>query len=184
MDPAVQLGIRKTVTYCEDVLRDMRALEAPVRYVTVAAVLDNPWHGKGFVEDLSPEVRRLAPALGRYLAGIGVDLMGGARSVQAFGKAAMVGLGGEYEHANALIHTTLFGDECRAGVAGSSWMVGNQKLCGVGDTLEVPLAHKDEPKNQNFYHTIHVRIHDAPRPDDLVVALGLASGPRPHARLV
>jgi hypothetical protein len=176
-------GIRKIAGFQEEVLRDLRTLGAPFRHVIVAAVMDNPWHGKGFVEDLSPIVREMAGPLGRLLARKAVQLLGGADAVQAFGKAAMVGLEGEYEHANALIHTTLFGDECRKAAGGSAWMVGNQKICPTGSILELPMAHKTDAKLQNYYHTISLYIPDAPRAHELVVAVGMASGPRPHGRL-
>jgi hypothetical protein len=179
----MKLQLRKVVTFAEEVSFDMRALPRPFRSVVVAAVMANPWAGKGFVEDLSPVIGAIAAPLGKLLAPKAVEALGGPGAVEAFGKAAMVGLGGEYEHANALIHTTLFGDECRRAAGGSAWMVGNQKICPAGGVLEVPMAHKTDGKLQNYYHTAHLYIHDAPRPDELVVAVGMASGPRPHARL-
>jgi hypothetical protein len=179
----MSLAIRKIVAFQEEIAFDARPLPARFRHVAVAAVMANPWHGKGFVADLSPVVRELAAPLGRILAAKAVEIMGGPDAVQAFGKAAMVGLEGEYEHANALIHTTLFGDECRSAVGGTAWMVGNQKICATGSVLELPMAHKTDGKLQNYYHTAHLYIHDAPRADELVVAVGMASGPRPNGRL-
>ena len=179
----MSLGIRKIAAFQEDVAFDSRPLPARFRHVGVAAVMTNPWHGKGFVADLSPVIHELAAPLGKILAAKAVEIMGGPDAVQAFGKAAMVGLEGEYEHANALIHTTLFGDECRSAVGGSAWMAGNQKICAAGSVLELPMAHKIDAKQQNFYHTTHLYIHDAPRVDELVVAVGMASGARPNGRL-
>ena len=177
------LEIRKIATFQEEVMHDLLPLATPFRHVVVAAVMRNPWHGKGFVKDLSPQIKELAAPLGKLLAKRAVELLGGAAAVAAFGKAAMVGLDGEYEHANALIHTTLFGDECRAAIDGTSWMVGNQKICPAGSALELPMAHKHDAKLQNYYHTIHLHLHDAPRGDELVVAVGMASGIRPNGRL-
>lgn len=179
----MNLGIRKIVAFQEDVEFDLRPLPVPFKHVVVAAVMTNPWHGKGFVADLSPIVREFAAPIGRRLATKAVEILGGGDAVQAFGKAAMVGIEGEYEHANALIHTTLFGDECRNAIGGSAWMVGNQKICAVGSVLELPMAHKNDAKLQNYYHTIHLHIHDAPRANELVVAVGMASGGRPNGRL-
>lgn len=175
--------IRKITALQEEVQRDLRPLPRPFRQVIVAAVLTNPWYGKGFVEDLSPVVMELAAPLGKLLARRAVEILGGADAVEAFGKAAMVGLEGEYEHASALIHTTLFGDECRAAAGGTAWMVGSQKLCPAGSVLELPVAHKHDGKLQNYYHTIHLQLHDAPRANELVVAVGMASGTRPNGRL-
>lgn len=128
-------------------------------------------------------VSEVAPELGKLLASRAVAILGGADEVQAFGKAAAVGLGGEYEHANALIHTILFGDPCRSAVNGSAWMVGNQKVAPTGLTLELPMAHKVDAKDQKYYHTIPIFIPDAPLADEIVVAVGMASGTRPNARI-
>ncbi|QCI66249.1 amino acid synthesis family protein [Phreatobacter stygius] len=177
------LTIRKICAFQEEILIDQRPLARPFRHVIVAAVIKNPWAGMGFVQDLKPIVAEVAPQLGEILAGQAVAIMGGGDQVQAFGKAAAVGLAGEYEHANAVIHTVLFGDPCRRAINGSAWMVGNQKVAPAGVTLELPMAHKDDAKNQNYYHTIPIFIPDAPLADEIVVAVGMASGTRPSARL-
>jgi len=177
------ISIRKICAFQEEVNYDQRPLSKPFRHVIVAAVIKNPWAGRGYVEDLKPLIEETAAPLGELLASRAVAIMGGADKVEAFGKAAAVGTAGEYEHANALIHTTLFGDPCRKSINGSAWMVGNQKISPVGLTLELPMAHKIDAKNQNYYHTISLSIPDAPHPDEIVVAVGMASGTRPHARI-
>jgi hypothetical protein len=179
----MELEIRKICVFGEDVMFEMKALAQPFRHAAVAAVLKNPWHGRGLVADLAPEIRAIAPKLGKLLAQKGVALLGGPDCVESFGKLGAVGLGGDYEHASALIHTTLFGDECRRAVNGSAWMAGNQRICPPGAVLDVPLAHKVDAKSQNHYHSVPIMIPDAPRPDELVVAVAMASGPRPNARL-
>lgn len=178
----MSLTIRKVCTFHEDIASGPH-IPKPFRHVIVAAVIKNPWSGQGFVADLGPKVNEVAPELGQLLAGRALDIMGGPDKVEAFGKAAAVGLGGEYEHANALIHTVAFGDPCRSAINGSAWMVGNQKVAPTGLTLELPMAHKVDAKDQNYYHTIPIFIADAPLADEIVVAVGMASGPRPSARL-
>jgi hypothetical protein len=178
MEPVV----RKVCHHLEVVAIDQRPLEREFRSVVVAAVIANPWHSEGFVEDLSPVVAELAPKLGRLLAERAVAALGGRGEVEAFGKLAAVGLDGDYEHGNALVHTTLFGDECRRAVGGSAWMVSNQKMSPPGAVLEVPMAHKDDGKDQRFYHSGVIYLPDAPRADELVVAVGMSSGARPNAR--
>jgi hypothetical protein len=179
----MQLEVRKVCTFQEDIQFDQRPLAAVFRHVIVAAVIKNPWIGKGFVQDLKPVIAVIAPQVGELLAQRAVAIMGGADKVHAFGKAAAVGVDGDYEHANALIHTTLFGDPCRKSINGSAWMVGNQRILPAGMQLDLPMAHKDDAKNQNYYHTISISIPDAPRPDEIVVAVGMASGTRPNARI-
>jgi hypothetical protein len=175
--------IRKFSEFQEAIHVDQRPLARPFRHAIAAAVIENPWSGQGFVEDLSPVVAEIAPPLGRALAARAVEALGGPAAVEAFGKLAAVGLGGDYEHGNALIHTTLFGDECRQAIGGSAWMVGNQKVCPPGTVLELPMAHKTDPKSQLHYHTIPIFIPDAPRDEEVVIAVGMASGPRPNARI-
>jgi hypothetical protein len=177
------LTIRKICVFEEEIRIDARPLDRAFRHVAVGAIIKNPWAGQGFVEDLGPVVREIAPQLGGLLAERAVAALGGASAVQAFGKAAVVGLGGEYEHANALIHTVLFGDPCRRAIEGSAWMVSNQKVAPPGGVLEIPMAHKHDGKDQNHYHTIPLLLSDAPRDDEIVVAVAMASGPRPSARL-
>ena len=177
------LSIRKICVSQEEVLVDQQELAKPFRNVIVAAVIKNPWAGQGFVVDLKPVVEEISPQIGTLLAARAVQIMGGPDNVYAFGKAAAVGLGGEYEHANALIHTLLYGNPCREAVGGTSWMVGNQKVSPPGLTLELPMGHKDDIKNQNAYHTSTLFVPDAPLDDEIVVAVGMASGPRPNARL-
>lgn len=179
----MDLSIRKICSFQEEIRFDQRELKQPFRHVIVAAVIRNPWAGQGFVEDLKPVIDQVAPKLGALLAERAVGIMGGGDAVQAFGKAAMVGTDGDYEHANALIHTVLFGDPCRRAINGSAWMVGNQKVAPIGAVLELPMAHKVDAKDQNYYHTIPIFIPDAPRPDEIVVAVGMASGSRPNARI-
>lgn len=179
----MSLSIRKISVFQEEINYDHRLLDRPFRHAIVAAVIKNPWLGQGFVSDLNPMITEVSPKLGEILAQQALEIMGGSEKVEAFGKAAAVGLGGEYEHANALIHTVLFGDPCRKAVKGSAWMVGNQKVASPGNALELPMAHKDDAKNQNYYHTISISIPDAPFADEIVVAVGMASGTRPNARL-
>lgn len=179
----MQPMIRKVCVFQEDVHFDQRPLAPPFRHVIVAAVIENPWAGQGFVADLEPHIATHAAALGELLAERAVAIMGGSDQVRALGKAAAVGLDGDYEHANAMIHTTLFGDPCRRAVGGSAWMVGNQKVSPPGLTLELPMAHKDDGKDQRYYHTISIAIPDAPRGNEIVVAVGMASGPRANARI-
>jgi hypothetical protein len=176
------LSIRKFSVFQEEIHFDQRQLPQPFRHVIVAAVIRNPWAGQGYVADLKPVVTEIAPVLGGLLAERAVAALGGSANVEAFGKAAAVGLNGEYEHANALIHTVLFGDPCRKAVNGSAWMVGNQKVTAPGVTLELPMAHKVDGKDQRYYHAIPIFIPDAPLPDEIVVAVGMASGTRPNAR--
>ena len=84
--------LRKVVTYDEDILSDGgRACSPVLRVIGVAAVVTNPWHGRGFVEDLQPEIRRMAPVLGKLLTDRLIVLAGSGDAIEAYGKAALCG---------------------------------------------------------------------------------------------
>ena len=83
----------------------------PVILVSVAAVIKNPWSEKDFVEDLKPTILDLAPKLGDMLVPELIKEMGSPEKILAYGKAGVVGLRGEIEHASAFIHTLRFGNK-------------------------------------------------------------------------
>jgi hypothetical protein len=149
----------------------------------VAAVLRNPWAGRGFVADLQPAVEEVAPELAQLLTGKLIDALGGADRVEAFGKAAVVGLDGEIEHGGALIHTPYFGNVLRELTGGTSIIVFSDDRLPAGEPLTVPLWHKTAAATRSHYQTVQIRVPDAPRPDELVVVAAAASGPRPNARI-
>lgn len=176
--------IRKICTVVEDLESEFgHPVSRPVRRVAVAAVLANPWAGRGMVTDLNDEVVRVAPALAHELTPRLVDALGGTDRVEAFGKAAIVGLGGEIEHAGALIHTPYFGDLVRQITEGSSVIVFSDDRAEAGATLTVPMWHKVHATTRSHYQTITVRVPDAPRAGEIVVVAAGSSGGRPNARI-
>ncbi|MFG2942056.1 amino acid synthesis family protein [Streptomyces sp. NPDC048282] len=176
--------IRKVVTVVDEVLLELgRPVAAPVRRVAVAAVIRNPWAGRGFVADLQPEVEAVAPELAQILTGRLIAELGGADRVEAFGKAAVVGLDGEVEHGGALIHTPYFGNVLRELTEGTSIIVFNDDRLPAGEPLTVPLWHKTAAATRSHYQTVQIGVPDAPRPDEIVVIAAAASGPRPNARI-
>ncbi|MFE3598812.1 amino acid synthesis family protein [Streptomyces sp. NPDC059096] len=176
--------VRKVVTLVDETLFELGSPVArPVRRVAAAAVIRNPWAGRGLVADLQPEVEAVAPELGRLLTGRLIDALGGADRVEAFGKAAMVGLDGETEHGGALIHTPYFGNILRELTGGTSIIVFNDDRVAAGEPLTVPLWHKTAAATRSHYQTVQIRVPDAPRPDEIVVIAAASSGPRPNARI-
>ena len=99
----MQLTIRKIVTYKETILVEGgRDAPEPLDIFAAAAVVRNPWAGRGFVEDLSPEIQAFGPILGQRLTDEMLKMAGGGDAIEAFGKAAMSGTDCELEHASAL----------------------------------------------------------------------------------
>lgn len=179
MDPK----IRKTVVYVENLLIEGGKPSArPYKAVAAAAVLANPWAGKGYVENLKPAIMAVAPAIGEALVPLLIDAVGTA-DIEAYGKAAVAGTAGEIEHASALIHTLYFGNQLRERVSGTSFLPFSNKRGGPGCTIDLPMKHKTAEGTRSHFLTITFAIHDAPAPDEVVVALGVAISGRPHARI-
>ena len=176
--------LRKVVTYDEDVHREGgRAAEPPLRMIGVAAVVANPWAGRGFVEDLQPEIQRIAPVLGKMLTERLIALAGSGDAIEAYGKACISGTNCEIEHASALIHTLQYGNFYREAVGAKSYL-GFTNTRGPANTqIQVPLMDKHDTGRRSHYLTVQFSIHDAPAADELVVAFGAATGGRPHHRI-
>ena len=147
-------GIRKIHVATEEIrLEAGRPVEPPLITVIVAAVMQNPWAGRPFVEDLHPEILGFAHDLGALLAGRLVDEFGSSDAVEAYGKSSVVGVDGEIEHANAMVHTLMFGDPIRAQVDGASTLVFSNTRGGPGAPIVVPMVHKREMLERSHYHT-------------------------------
>lgn len=176
--------LRKVVTYDEDIHREgARAAEPVLRMIGVAAVLRNPWAGQGYVADLGPEIRRLAPQLGKMLTDRMIALAGSGAAIEAYGKACMAGTDCELEHASALIHTLQYGNFYREAVGAKSYL-GFTNTRGPANTqIQIPLMDKHDTGRRSHYLTVQFAIPDAPACDELVVALGAATGGRPHHRI-
>ena len=178
--------IRKIVDFVEDTLIEGgRVAPVPLRMAACAAVIRNPWAGSGFVEDLQPQIMAHAKALAEALVPRLVTIMGGAERIEAFGKCAVTGTSGEIEHAAGLIHTLHFGNVFRIAAGGDSFLPFTNKRAGAGTALTIPMTHKRNENKGSRAHflTIEFAISDAPAHDEIVVALGAASGGRPHHRI-
>lgn len=180
MEPA----IRKIVTYLEDTfIEGGREAARPLRLIGVAAVLENPWAGRGFVEDLAPEIRAIAPVLGERLTREVLAVAGSGEAVEGYGKAAICGTAGEVEHASALIHTLHFGNYYRRAVTAKTYLPFTNIRGGPNTPIMIPLMDKNDEGRRSHYLTVHFHIPDAPAPDEIVVALGASIGGRPHHRI-
>ena len=177
-------GIRKIVTYCEETLIEgQKQAATPLRMFGAAAVLRNPWAGRGFVEDLKPEIMAIAPVLGKLLTDTMLSMTGSGAVIEAYGKAAIVGTSGEVEHASALIHTLHFGNFYRKAVGAKSYLSFTNVRGGPNCSIAIPMMHKDDEGMRSHYLTLQFAINDAPAPDEIVVALGASIGGRPHHRI-
>jgi hypothetical protein len=178
------LLIRKTASFTETTfIEGGRRAERPGLMAAAAAVIVNPWAGKGFVEDLRPEILGYAPALGDMLVPMLLQLLGGGDKVEAYGKAAVCGVNGEVEHASGFIHTLRFGNKFRQAVDGKSYLSFTNRRGGPGSSIQIPMMHKLDEGLRSHYLTLEFSIADAPGPDEIVVAIGGATGGRAHPRI-
>jgi len=159
-----------------------KAAERPITMVVVAAILRNPWVGRGFVADLRPDILRLAPVLGIEMTRRLTTLMP-AGKVEAYGKAAAVGVNGEIEHASALIHTLRFGNVFREAVHGTAYLESTNTRNAPGAQLCLPMTHKTESGKRSHFLTMSFQVADAPAPDEILIAIGSADGGRAHSRI-
>ncbi|MDB5658460.1 MAG: peptide synthetase [Cypionkella sp.] len=179
--PAV---IRKTLLHIETTLIEGgKVAPVPLKLIAAAAVVKNPWAGMGFVDDLKPAIHDVAPDLGALLTAMILEAAGSGEAIEAYGKAAIVGLDGEVEHASALIHTLRFGNHYRTAVGAKSYLAFTNIRGGANTPVMIPLMDKNDEGRRSHYLTIHFAIPDAPAADEIVVALGASIGGRPHHRI-
>jgi hypothetical protein len=175
--------IRKFATYTEETLIEGgKAGERPITMAVAAAVLTNPWAGRGFVENLRPEVLALAPILGKELVSRLLKLMPAER-IEAYGKAAVVGTNGEIEHGSALIHTLRFGNLFREAAQGTTYLSFTNTRGPAGILVAVPMTHKTVTGTRSHFITANFAISDAPAQDEILIAIGAADGGRMHPRI-
>jgi hypothetical protein len=183
-DRGGEIGLRKVVVYREALMTEAGARPArPAVQASVAAVIRNPWVGTAASRDLAPETAAVAPVLARIVSQRLLALLGGVDTVEAFGKAAIVGTAGEIEHGAALIHTPYFGNLMREFLDGTSIICFADTRAEAGESLVVPLWHKSQAATRSHYQTVSTRVSDGPRPDEIVVVAAASTGPRPHPRI-
>jgi hypothetical protein len=174
------MRIRKLVTVVEEILEDGgKSAPRPVKKVAAVAVIENLFAGR-FVEDLEALVK-IGEELGDLLGRRAVGALGA--SVHSYGKAAIVGVDGEYEHAAAILHPTL-GTPFRTAVGGGKAIIPSaKKLGGPGTSIDVPLHFKDAAFVRTHFDAMEVRLPDAPKANEILVALVVTDGGRPHPRV-
>jgi hypothetical protein len=175
--------IRKLVVQVEETLSEMgRAVVPPTRRAAAIAVIANPFAGR-YVEDLE-ELMAIGEELGELLGAKAVAALGIAPGkAESYGKAAIVGEDGELEHAAAILHPRL-GKPLRAAVEkGAALVPSAKKRAGPGAPLDVPLGHKDAAFVRSHFDAMEVRIADAPRANEILVAVVVTDSGRPLPRI-
>ncbi|MDR1796316.1 MAG: amino acid synthesis family protein [Clostridiales Family XIII bacterium] len=179
----MSVKIRKIVTTVEEsFFEGFKELEKPIKKCVVAAVIENPFAG-AYAEDLSA-LSDVGETLGGELTKIGVAAMGvDPGEVENYGKGAIIGLAGELEHGAAILHPKL-GKPMRDAIGGGKAIIPSAKKKGsAGTALDVPLHYKDAAFVRTHYDAMEVRVPDAPMDSEIVVAVALTDGGRPHPRI-
>ena len=173
------MTIRKTVLLREIIEADGHGRPCdPITRIVAGAVLANPFAGR-FEADLTA-LFDLGAELGARLMEEAVGMLSGPPI--SYGKAAIVGAAGDMEHGGAMIHPKL-GKPMRAAVGGGLALIpSNAKVAALGAAIDLPLGHKDETWSFAHFDTITVMVYDAPRPEEIVLLMGVADGGRPHPR--
>jgi Amino acid synthesis len=175
--------IRKLITIVEEIRSEMdRPVDPPTRRAAAVAVIENPFAGR-YVEDLAPLIE-IGEELGgllteRAVAALGIE---GPRA-ESYGKAAAVGENGELEHAAAILHPKLGAPVRKVLGKGAALIPSSKKRCGIGGVLDVPLGHKDAAFVRSHFDGMEVRVPDAPRANEIVVAVVVTDSGRPLPRV-
>lgn len=176
------IEIRRSLTLIQTTYKEgWKIVAEPTKLVTAMVIITNPWYGRGHVEDLSPEVRDQCPVIGKTLTEMLLDVTGDR--LQGCGKASVVGMGGEIEHAQALTHSLHFGNQFRDAIKAKSYLAFTNTRGTAGCSIMVPLMDKDDGGRRSHYQTIHTTVPDAPADDEIIVALGASIGGHPNHRI-
>ncbi|KQP23127.1 amino acid synthesis family protein [Pseudorhodoferax sp. Leaf267] len=175
--------IRKLIVQVDETRLEMgQPVMPPVRRALAMAVIVNPFAGR-YAQNLDELI-----AIGEELGGLLGDKCVAALGIrpaeaEGYGKAAIVGEAGELEHAAALLHPKLGAPLRRAVEKGAALVPSSKKMGGMGCAIDVPLGHKDAAFVRSHFDAIEARVSDAPRANEIVVAVAVTVGGRPLPRV-
>ena len=175
--------IRKIAVNIEETHQEMGKRITPITRKAVAvAVIENPFAGQ-YVEDLS-QLIEIGSELGALLGRRCVEALGISPSeAESYGKSAMVGENGELEHAAAILHPKLGAPLRNEVEKGAALVPSSKKMGGPGQVLDVPLGHKDAAYVRSHFDGIEVRLNDAPKANEILVAVAVTDSGRPLPRV-
>jgi hypothetical protein len=176
-------AIRKLIVQVDETRIEMgRAVNPPTRRALAIAVIANPFAGR-YVDNLD-ELINIGEELGGLLGAKCVQALGiQPGQAQSYGKAAIVGEAGELEHAAAILHPKLGAPLRKAVAKGAALVPSAKKIGGVGTAIDVPLGHKDAAFVRSHFDAIEARVADAPRANEILVAIAVTDSGRPLARV-
>ena len=175
--------IRKLIVQVDETRIEMgKPIEPPTRRAVAIAVIENPFAGR-FEQDLA-ELTEIGEELGGLLGEKCVQALGiQPGRAESYGKAAIVGEAGELEHAAAILHPKLGAPLRKAVEKGAALVPSAKKMGSLGTAIDVPLGHKDAAFVRSHFDAIEARVSDAPRANEIVVAVAVTASGRPLARV-
>ena len=175
--------IRKLIVTVEETRREMaRDVTPPTRKAAAIAVIENPFAGRH--ADSLEHLIAIGEELGELLTARAVAALGiEGRLAESYGKAAIVGEAGELEHAAAILHPKMGGPVRAALEKGAALIPSAKKMGGLGATIDVPLGHKDAAFVRSHFDAMEVRVADAPRANEILVAIVVTDSGRPNPRI-
>ena len=175
--------IRKIAVNIEETHQEMgKSISPATRKAVAVAVIENPFAGT-YVEDLS-DLMEIGAELGALLGRKCIEaLVISPSEAESYGKSAMVGENGELEHAAAILHPKLGAPLRKEVEKGAALVPSSKKMGGPGQVLDVPLGHKDAAYVRSHFDGIEVRLNDAPRANEIMVAVAVTDSGRPLPRV-
>jgi len=179
----MSIKVRKFAVIVEETLKEIgREISPPTRRAAALAVIENPLTDR-YEADLE-ELMQAGEDLGKILGEKAVAALGVAPSeIESYGKAAIVGEGGELEHAAAILHPRMGKPLRQAVEKGAALVPSSKKMGGIGTAIDVPLGHKDAAYVRSHFDGMEVRVPDAPRHGEIVVAIAVTDSGRPLPRV-
>ena len=175
--------IRKMVTVVDEIHYEMgQQINPPTRRAAAIAVIENPFADK-YVEDLEM-LMQIGEELGAILGKRCIKALGIKPSaVESYGKAALIGENGELEHGAAILHPRMGAPLRKEVEKGAALVPSSKKRGSMGDPLDIPLGHKDAAYVRSHFDGMEVRVNDAPRANEILVAIAVTDSGRPLPRV-
>jgi len=179
----MKTAIRKLIVQVDETRVEMgQSINPPTRRAVAIAVIENPFAGR-YEENLE-QLSDIGAELGKLLGEKCVEALNIEPSqAESYGKAAIVGEGGELEHAAAILHPKLGAPLREAVEKGAALVPSAKKMGGLGTAIDVPLGHKDAAFVRSHFDAIEARVSDAPRANEIVVAVAVTDSGRPLPRI-
>ena len=175
--------IRKLVTTVDEIYSEMgKTISPPTRRAAAIAVIQNPF--AEFYQENLEDLMSIGEQLGSLLGKKCIEALGIKPSeAESYGKAALIGENGELEHGAALLHPRMGASLRRQVGKGAALVPSSKKRGSMGDTLDIPLGHKDAAYIRSHFDSMEVRVNDAPRANEILVAIAITDSGRPLPRV-